>query len=352
MAMKKSAFVLALLLATMFLSACGMLNGNNNEEIDPPKDVIYTEDENTETAGEDPGEQGEENTEGSVQTELYLIDKNGYVVPQTLALPKTESVAKQALDYLVAGGPVTELLPNGFRAVLPEETKISINVENKVATVDFSNEFQQYQPEDEEKILQSITWTLTQFDSIEKVKLKMNGNELKEMPVNGTPLKETLSRNDGINLDTTDALDITNTKPVTVYYLGGEEGAYYYVPVTKRIDDNHENKMAAIVEELVKGPSYSSQLFTEFVSDVALEEEPIVKDGTVTLNFNESIYHSFKEKIISQNVINALALSLTEQQEVKNIAITVKGETDITTENGEKLTEPVTRPEKVNTGSF
>ncbi|CAM5253274.1 Ribonuclease PH [Bacillus safensis subsp. safensis] len=32
--------------------------------------------------------------------------------------------------------------------------------------------------------MQSVTWTLTQFDSIAKVKLKMNGHELKEMPVN------------------------------------------------------------------------------------------------------------------------------------------------------------------------
>ena len=114
-----------------------------------------------------------------MKTELYLIDKNGLVVPQTLELPKTESVAKQALEYLVKNGPVTEMLPNGFQAVLPADTKISVNVKDKVATVDFSNEFKNYQAEDELKILQSITWTLTQFDSIEKVKLQMNGHPLK-----------------------------------------------------------------------------------------------------------------------------------------------------------------------------
>ena len=71
-----------------------------------------------------------------------------------------------------------------------------------MATVDFSKEFKDYQAEDEMKILQSITWTLTQFDSIEKVKLQMNGHPLEEMPVNGTPISGELSRNDGINLDT------------------------------------------------------------------------------------------------------------------------------------------------------
>lgn len=46
----------------------------------------------------------------------------------------------------------------------------------------------------------------------------MNGHDLKEMPVNGTPISEDLSREDGINLDTAGVTDITATQPVTVYY--------------------------------------------------------------------------------------------------------------------------------------
>ena len=46
------------------------------------------------------------------------------VVPQTFELPKTESAAKQALEYIVKDGPVSEILPNGFQAVLPAGTEI------------------------------------------------------------------------------------------------------------------------------------------------------------------------------------------------------------------------------------
>ncbi len=53
----------------------------------------------------------------------------------------------------------------------------------------------------------------------------MNGHPLTEMPVNGTPISENLSRATGINIDTAGVIDITNTKPVTVYYIGGEEGS-------------------------------------------------------------------------------------------------------------------------------
>ena len=72
-----------------------------------------------------------------MKTELYLIDKNGYVVPQTLELPKSEGVAKQALEYLVKDGPVTEILPNGFRAVIPTDTQMSVKIDEGVAVVDF-----------------------------------------------------------------------------------------------------------------------------------------------------------------------------------------------------------------------
>ena len=116
------------------------------------------------------------------------------------------------------------MLPNGFRAVIPEDTQLSLKIDEGVAIVDFSKEFKNYQKEDELKILQAITWTLTQFDSVEKVQLSMNGEELKEMPVNGTPISEGLSRTSGINIDTSDVADITNTKAITVTMLAVKWG--------------------------------------------------------------------------------------------------------------------------------
>lgn len=315
-------------------------------------------DEKTAKEKTDTRKKGKENSdtkeavEETVKTELYLIDKNGFVVPQTIELPKTESVAKQALQHLVQNGPITEMLPNGFRAVLPEDTKMTVNVKDKVATVDFSSEFKNYQPEDELKILQSVTWTLTQFDSIDKVKLQMNGYPLEEMPVNGTPIGDELSRKDGINLDLSSAGDITNTRPMTVYYIGGEKDNYYFVPVTKRVSNTIENDIEAAVQELVKGPNAKSELLNEFSPEVKLIDKPKVNNGNVILNFNESIYGSFEQKMISQNVLESLVLTLTEQKGIDRVSIKVDGKAELVDEKGQKLTEPVTRPQHVNTGSF
>ncbi len=355
---KYKMIIILTIVSAITLSGCGLFGGETKNQVDPPKEVTYTDDgkevkEETNASEKEKETAGQEDAiESTLKTELYLLDKNGLVVPQTIELPKTESVAKQALEYLVKNGPVTDLLPNGFQAVLPDETRMSVNVKDKVATVDFSNEFKDYQAEDELKILQSITWTLTQFDTIEKVKLQLNGHPLNEMPVNGTPIGDDLTRNDGINLATSQVADITNTKAVTVYYLGGETNSYYYVPVTTRVSNKVENNIDAVVKELVKGPNIESNLVNEFNSDVKLLEKPKIKDGQVTLNFNESIYGSFEKKVISQHVLDSLVLSLTEQTGIESVVVTVNGKADLVNEKGEKLVEPVTRPEIVNTGSF
>jgi len=337
----------AVITSSVLLSGCGLFGAETVKKIDPPKSVAVADKKaSKETTAK------KQAPENAVQTELYLIDKDGYVVPQTLSLPKTKSVAKQALDYLVVNGPVTDLLPNDFRAVLPEDTQSSVDIKDGVATVNFSTEFKNYQPADEMKILQSVTWTLTQFDNVKSVKLEMNGHPLSEMPVKGTPISENLSRASGINIDTTDVADITNTKPVTVYYIGGQEDSYYYVPVTRRISNDEKDMYTAVVNELIKGPSQNSNLVSEFMPDVKLLNNPKYEDGKVTLNFNKNIYGSFEEKVVSESLLDELVLSLTEQQGVDKVAVQVDGKAELKDQSGKKLTAPVTRPEKVNTGSF
>ncbi|MCD7032852.1 GerMN domain-containing protein [Metabacillus sp. GX 13764] len=346
-----SILISSVVISTM--SGCGLFGGDKAaKELDPPHNVSYTEGKDGKSAS---ASKSGESEAKMVSQELYLIDKNGYVVSQTLKMPKTESVAKQSLEYLVDGGPVSNILPSGFRAVLPTDTEVlGVSIKDGTATADFSKEFANYKKEDELKILQAVTWTLTQFNAVKTVKIWINGHELKEMPVNHTPINAGASRADGINLDSSDVVDVTNSHPVTVYYLAENKGKTYYVPVTKRVDNGTANPLRAAVDELISGPSKTSGLLTDFQTGVKLLGDPVVKDGKVTLNFNNAIYGSFdsKKKIISQDVLNSIVLSLTEQPGIKDVAITVNGKADLVTEKGKKLSQSVTRPEKVNTGSF
>lgn len=354
----KVSIAVTVLASSVYLSGCGLFSfGDKKEKIDPPQDTSYLkEGEKVDTAKKEEGKETsakkEEATENSVMTELYLIDKNGYVVSQSIPLPGKESVAKQALEHLVVNGPVQEVLPNGFRAVIPADTQVSVDIKDGVAVADFSPEFKEYQPEDEQRILESITWTLTQFDSVEKVELRVNGYPLTEMPVAGTPISEDgLTRKTGINVDTSGVADPTSTKPLTVYYVSQTDKETYYVPVTKRVSSNETDDVKAVVNELIEGPGYASSLVSDFTG-AELLDDPKIKDGNVTLNFNEGVYGSVEEKLVSEHMLNALVLSLTEQRDIKGVSVEVNGEAASVAKDGEAVTEPVTRPENVNAIGF
>ncbi|MCT8137464.1 GerMN domain-containing protein [Anaerobacillus sp. CMMVII] len=353
--MRKSyrAGVPALIALSIIVSGCSLGAEKTMNETDPPPVSYVDESVSFDTDVEtDAEETSKEMVTETTMRELYLIDQNGLIAPQALPLPKSEGVAKQALEYLVQDGPVTQLLPNGFQAVLPAGTEIfGVNIKEGVAIADFSEQFKEYRPEDELKILQSITWTLTQFDSVETVKIRINGYDQEVMPVNGTPIGEGFSRSNGINMETNNIVDISNSKSVTLYFLAQNGENVYYVPVTRRINAN-EDQYQAVVTQLLAGPSNFSNLLTDFLQGVELIEAPRYANGVVTVNFNEALLNHIDGTAISEERLNLLVLSLTEQSGVEKVAIEVNGDNKILMATGEFLSEPVGRPLKVNSGKY
>ncbi|MGV3488379.1 MAG: GerMN domain-containing protein [Tuberibacillus sp.] len=326
------------------LIGCG-IEKQSGSNINPPPgkvNAVKKSDEQTKAAN---AQKAGEKSEKLVERELYLIDANGHVTPQTFKLPNVDAPAQKVLEYLVKDGPVEELLPTGFQAVLPAGTTFTMNLKDGVLTVDFSKDFENYKAKDEEKMLEAITWTLTQFDSIKKVKLSVNGKALTKMPVAKTPIdRDGLSRADGINLSLGNVVDITGSDSVVVYYLSqNNNGDTYYVPVTQRIDAT-KDILTAKVNALINPPASDPTLVSPINSDAALVNAPVVKDGVVTLNFNDQFFADSKKKVVSDKAVNCLALSLIGEKGIKKVSVEVKGQTEMTTESGKALTKPVTKP--------
>ncbi len=333
----------------LLVSGCNFATEKTMNETDsPPVNYVDESVSFEKTQEETPSEEVTE----TAMRELFLIDQNGLVAPQQLPLPKTDGVAKQALEYLVKDGPVTQLLPNDFQAVLPAGTEIlGVNIKDGVAIADFNEQFKEYRPEDELKILQSITYTLTQFDNVEVVKIRINGHDQEVMPVNGTPIGEGFSRANGINIETNNLVNLSNSNSVTVYFLGQNGDNVYYVPVTRRVNGN-EDRLTSVVSQLLAGPSSFSNLLTDFRNEVKLLDEPHFADGVVTVNFNDALLNHIEGTALSDEVLNLLVLSLTEQPGVEKVAIEVNGDNKILMETGEFLSEPVSRPLNMYSGKF
>lgn len=311
------------------------------EQVDKLDDVVN--DHEDELEGDDQNEAGERKT---VTRELYLIDVNGMVVAQEfeLPLPESKEVAIQVLEHLVKGGPITNHLPNGFQAVLPEGTEVlSLNLqEDGTLVVDLSEDFVNYEAEEEVKILEAITFTLTQFDSVDRIKLMINGNLQTEMPVDGTPIGEGYSRANGINFIQTNTIDFIASKPVTMFYPSEYNGNRYYVPVTQHVEVKDGDLYSAIVTALVDGPRYDINVTHVFNAHTLLTESPTLTDGVLELMFSEEILKDIDKAMISDEVMETLVRTLTEQQAVEAIQVKVENNEQIINENGEMYTEPVT----------
>ncbi|GAA0355535.1 GerMN domain-containing protein [Bacillus horti] len=363
---KRMTIIWIAVLSLLTILATGCVFGpkdNETGQIDPPQED-YTEVQDSteivfefgseEEAGSPEGEQEGSVSVSTQERTLYLFDHQGYVVPLTVQLPHTEGVATQALEYLVVDGPVTEYLPNGMRAVLPAGTELSVNVkENGIAVVNFSNEFKNYHAEDEKGILEAITWTLTEFETINEVQVMINGYETNVMPVNQTPIGESFSRKDGINVEVASGTALGRTTAITLYFKAQSPSANheYYVPVT-RLVPRSQDLVVTTIKELIAGPQLGSGL----VSDVLPSTEvlSIEHDGeTVLLNFDETLLqYTEEEELASDATIEAVVLSLTEGAKVHNVQFLVNGESGAKSPAGYDLSQPVTRPIAINQTGF
>ncbi|MCA0986259.1 GerMN domain-containing protein [Guptibacillus algicola] len=358
MRLRGAIFTMLLLLCMIIISGCGFGFEKSLKEIDPPKVDYANEGEELDDSNAEAPDTTEETKDGDSEAstnmsnrELYLLDSNGMVVPQTVQLPAVEGAAKQALEYLVIDGPVTEMLPNGFQAVLPAGTMVQgINQVDDTLVVDFSEEFKDYAAEHEKQILEAVTWTLTQFEGVKNVKIQINGHDQTEMPVNGTPIGENVSRSNGINNEMGNVVDVSNSSAVTVYFMAQNNDYTYYVPVTKRIE-GVKNDVNGVITGLLEGPPVHSGLFSQFSKDLKLLDS-VIKDGLVTLDFNEAILTGSEDMVLEQELLNSLVLSLTENADVKEVAITVDGHEEVVDEAGNIVSEPVSRPVEVNKVGF
>lgn len=110
--------------------------------------------------------------------ELYFADATGkYLVREQRTVPKTESLARETVVQWLKGPAGTE---QGSLALVPTTTQLlDIALKDGVATVDVSKEFlQPNQNVTQEVALYGLVNSLTQYSSIQRVQLRVEGNPL------------------------------------------------------------------------------------------------------------------------------------------------------------------------------
>lgn len=263
---------------------------------------------------------------GINKNEIFLLDVNNYLARTSVALTSTDVTgkAKEILNTLITGSSGESKIPNGFRGVLPADTKIlTVEYEDKILKINLSNEVMDVKENMEEKVIEAIVYNLTSIDGVDKIMLFVDGNILTKLPKTGINLPTTLDRSYGINKE----YDINSTKNitnVTVYYVNKYNGNEYYVPVTKYVNDDRE-KIQIIVDELTSSPIYSSNLMSYLNSNTKLLEISESVDS-LDLVFNSYIFSDVDEKEILEEVIYTISLSVKDNYNVNEVSFTVNDE--------------------------
>ncbi|OAB46704.1 GerMN domain-containing protein [Paenibacillus glacialis] len=345
----RSISAVGLLAVPIILSGCGGFT-KQSMDIDPPPAQIEAEMLQAVNGSITPTQQGTALTPTST---VYLADQYGLLAPVSLGLPPLENkdnmLLRQSLEVMVKDGPYAAYLPEGFNAVLPKGTEVktvTIEKEKKLAVVEFNKSFTQYDAQNERKMLEAVTWTLTGNSNINQVQFWVDGEKITEMPLQHTPLDQPLGRSMGINLEKGNGATFTRSSAVTVYFSSeSPAGVQYYVPVTRLVEPGQDTLKAAL-HELIRGPQPRGGLEQVMTSATSLESVKIAKDGTVTVSLKEDMFIK-GEKIPSQ-LLQSVVLTVTENVGGNKVKIQMNGDSKVVSDDNNNYSEPVSRPQYIN----
>lgn len=266
--------------------------------------------------------------------ESQVEEQTVFLLNQDNLLGRTQVVAsetadplskvKEALLTLIQEGPNESRVPNGFKAIIPSDTKInSIDLQDGILKVDFSKELLDVNEEMEEKVVEAIVYTATSIKEVKSVIIFVDGDVLTKLPKSGINLPSTLDRSFGINKE----YDLTSTdsiNQVTVYYVDEYNDSYYYVPVTKYLNDDRD-KIKIIIDELTGANMYQTNLMSFLNSNTELLDIQQSED-VLSLNFNSYIFNDATKKDILEEVIYTICLSVGDNYNVEEVVFQVDTE--------------------------
>lgn len=257
---------------------------------------------------------------------IYLLDSNNYLANTKIVTTskKTEALAKELTEALIIDSNKQDSIPSGFKAIIPSGTQIrSLIYNEKVIKVDFTKELMNTSAENEERIIEAITYTLTSIENVDFVIIYMEGEILTKLPQSKITLPSTLDRSFGINKEY-NVKSPKNINKTTIYYISKFDGNEYYVPVTK-VNNDDRTKIEIIVDELSSSNVYKTNLMS-YLNNNTKVLSVNEADGELVINFNSAIFSDMNSKEILEEVIYTLSMSINDNYNVNSVVFNVENE--------------------------
>ena len=254
---------------------------------------------------------------------IFLVDNMEYIARTSIVKnsDNTDDLIKEVIESLTIGSNKSNYIREGFKAVIPEGTKVlDIKLEDSILTINFSKELLNVSQDSEEKMLEAIIYSLTEIESVKKIKILVEGKSLTNLPNSNKKIPELLDKNYGINkiynLDS-----IKDTSKTTIYYLSKYNDYYYYVPVTKISNENLE-KAEIIINELKTTPIYHTNLISYLAASTNLTNYEIL-ENSISLSFDNHLLAGIDDEDMLEEVKYAISLSIRDSYGIDEVIFNI-----------------------------
>lgn len=256
---------------------------------------------------------------GYRRTVLYYASEDGYIVPVMKRIPWEEGIGRAALGYLVddaSNRAAAERM--GLRAVVPEGTGFTLRIgEEGAAVVNITGLTKLADAQAEKDMVTGIVNTLTEFDSIETVRITLDGAKAAALP-HGTDISGAFST---LPLNAEDgevAVSGNSAHAMTLYFPNAS--ASLNVPVTRY--GEAQPSLSSVMQALVDGPKDAG--LAGFPADTELLSAYIA-DGVVCVDLSAQFKAVEETEGLCEALQTAIALTANELESVYGADIYVEG---------------------------
>ena len=254
-------------------------------------------------------------------SKVYLADKENTLVPLSIKYQSFDSVGEELVYLLTQLKENSSISTDTFNGLIPSDATIkSLELANGIVSVNYDEKFLNYEKQNELKILESLVWTLCDYEGVEGVSLLVNDEILTNMPLNNTPIDKVLTRQIGINNYLLTSSIIQKGVRVLSYYEKEINDKYYYVPVTHYVSNKDDLSIYDLtVSTLFNEPGITSSLqVCRCLKDTEMVTNAILTDNILYLSLTEDIL--FDEATVSLDIYNLFKEVSVLFEEVEDVS--------------------------------
>ena len=245
-------------------------------------------------------------------TSIYLLNDDNYLLKVNMmvsdnlmdSIPMVINSLKEENKHF-----------SGLKGTIPNNVEIkNISIKDNILLIDFNNALLNVNTELEEKVIESIVYSLLSFKEIKGIKITINGNNLNYLPKSKIKLDNILTKDFGINKDYS-ITSMNDIQRVILYYYEEKDNTNYYVPVTKYVN-SRDDKIKIIIDNLKNNYLSRTNLMSYLNEKIKIENYE-KKGDMVTLSFDS--VSPFTSAEIEEEVIYTLANSIFDSTDATKV---------------------------------